>query len=287
MCFKRGHRFDVDRNRAYAVEHHDNVVPETSCVLCSVHPDRILHVCDGSLFIIDSGATRNMTYESKWWLHNYHPLHVKRVVYLADDTTCQVKGIGDLYLGTLSSSTQVLRGVLHVPDLQRNLLSVARLIDLGLFVGFDHTKCCIEKDGQIIATASRNGNLFELSLNDAVANVVTALQVIMIASYGITALFMLISQSFLIFIVVVLYMVWILKLILIWESVSFVLLANTIVNPFLSQIQSILMICWILFILTFADLCLYQEHNIVISLRLLMITHGIQLFSCLDKNLRR
>ena len=171
MCFKR--RFDVDRNRAYAAQHHDNVVPETSCVLCSVPPDRILHVRDGSIFIIDSGATGNMTYESKW-LHNYHPLPVKRVVYLADDTTCQVKGIGDLYLGTLSSSTRVLRGVLHVPDLQRNLLSVARLVDLGLSVGFDHTKCRIEKDGQIIATASRNGNLFELSLNDAVANVVTA-----------------------------------------------------------------------------------------------------------------
>lgn len=114
-----------------------------------------------------------MTYESKW-LHSYHPLPVKRVVYLADDTTCQVTGIGDLYLGTLSSSTRVLRGVLHVPDLQRNLLSVARLVDLGLFVGFDHTTCRIEKDEQTIATASRHGNLFELSLNDAVANVVTA-----------------------------------------------------------------------------------------------------------------
>ena len=113
------------------------------------------------------------------------------------------------------------------------------------------------------------------------------LQVIMIASYGITALFMLISQSFLIFIVMVLYMVWILKLILIWAYVSFVLLANTIVNPFLSHIQSTLMICWILFILTFADLCPSREHNIVISLHLSMITHGIQRFSCLDKNLRR
>ncbi|WP_129259527.1 hypothetical protein [Enterobacter cloacae complex sp. GF14B] len=93
-----------------------------------------------------------MTYQSKW-LHKYHPLPVQRVVYLADDTTCQVKGIVDLYLGTLSSSTQILRGVLHVPDLQRYLLLIARLVDLGLFVGFDHTKWRIEKDGQTIATS--------------------------------------------------------------------------------------------------------------------------------------
>ena len=58
MCFKR--QFDIDGNRAYAAEHHDNVVPEANCVLCSVPPDRILHVHDGSLFIIDSGATGNM-----------------------------------------------------------------------------------------------------------------------------------------------------------------------------------------------------------------------------------
>ena len=67
-------------------------------------PDRILHVRDGSLIIIDSDATGNMTYQSKW-LHNYHTLPVKRAVYLADDTTCQIKSVGDLYLGTLSSST--------------------------------------------------------------------------------------------------------------------------------------------------------------------------------------
>ena len=114
-----------------------------------------------------------MTYQSQW-LHNYHSLPVKKLVYLADDTTCQVKGVGDLYLGTISS-TRILRGVLHVPDLQRNLLSVARLVDLGLFVGFDHTQCRIEKDGHTIAVAPRHGNLFELSLNDIVANVVTVL----------------------------------------------------------------------------------------------------------------
>ena len=78
----------------------------------------------------------------------------------------------DLYLGTLSS-TKILQGVLYVLDLQRNLLSIARLVDLGLFVGFDHTKCCIEKDGTTIAIACQHCNLFEISLNEDVANVVT------------------------------------------------------------------------------------------------------------------
>ena len=72
-------------------------------VHCNTVPEKVLHVCDGSLFIVDSGATRNMTYQLQW-LHYYHPIRIKKVVYLADDTTCQVMGIGDLYLGTLSST---------------------------------------------------------------------------------------------------------------------------------------------------------------------------------------
>ena len=173
-CYKR--KYDEDRSRAYAVQQtstdDDHTHHELNFVHHSISPDKVLHVHDGSLFIADSGATGNMTYQSQW-LHNYHSLPVKKLVYLADDTTCQVKGVGDLYLETLSS-TRILRGVLHVPDLQRNLLSVARLVDLGLFVGFDHTQCRIEKDGHTIAVAPRHGNLFELSLNDTVANVVTA-----------------------------------------------------------------------------------------------------------------
>ena len=173
-CFKQ--RYDQDRSQAFAVEHtngdDDHNHQELNCVRHDISPEKVLHVHDGSLFIIDSGATGNMTYQSQW-LHNYHSLPVKKLVYLADDTTCQVMGVGDLYLGTFSS-TRILRGVLHVPELQRNLLSVARLVDLGLFVGFDHTQCRIEKDGHIIAVAPRQGNLFELSLNDTVANVVTA-----------------------------------------------------------------------------------------------------------------
>lgn len=171
-CFKK--RYDTDRNRAYAVAHRNqaedihadlpsSILPnqEVNHVFSDISPDQVLNVCHGSVFIIDSGATSNMTYQSQW-LHNYHALPFTKVVYLADDTTCQVKGVGDLYLGSLSS-TRILRGVLHVPDLHRNLLSVARLVDLSLFVGFDHTQCRIEKDGHTIATAPGQGNLFELS----------------------------------------------------------------------------------------------------------------------------
>ncbi len=152
-CFKR--RYDKERTQVYAAQHNsiadENPHHEVNCIQYDVSPEKVLHVGDGSLFIVDSGATGNMTYQSQW-LHNYHPLPIKKLVYLADDTSCQVMGVGDLYLGTLSS-TKILRGVLYVPDLQRNLLSVARLVDLGLSVGFDHTKCRIEKDGHTIAIA--------------------------------------------------------------------------------------------------------------------------------------
>ena len=118
----------------------------------TISPENVLHVGDGSLFIVDFGATGNMTYQSKW-LHNYHSLPIKRLVYLADDTSCQVMGVGNSYLGT-PSSTNLLRGVLYVPDLQQAILSIAKLVDLGLFVGFDHTKFCIEKDVHTIAMSS-------------------------------------------------------------------------------------------------------------------------------------
>ena len=104
-CCKR--HYDHECTQAYAAQQQDAHTHQEANHICSdVSPERILHVRGGSTFIVDSGATSNMTYQSQW-LHNYHAL---KLVYLADATTCQVMGIGDLYIGTFSS-TRVLRGI--------------------------------------------------------------------------------------------------------------------------------------------------------------------------------
>ena len=79
-------------------------------------------------WIADSGATSHMT-PHKHWLRNYKPLHIP--IRLADHTIIYSAGIGNLLFKPLingvESQSLLFSRVLHVPQLQNNLLSVLYL----------------------------------------------------------------------------------------------------------------------------------------------------------------
>ena len=59
-------------------------------------------------------------------------------VYLTDDSTLDVVGMGDVQILLPNGSVWLLEKVRHIPDLRRNLISVGQLDDEGhviLFVG--------------------------------------------------------------------------------------------------------------------------------------------------------
>ena len=57
-----------------------------------------------------------------------------------------------------------LQEVLYVPDLQGNLFSVNKMIDLGNKVTFDRSGCTIkDKRGKMIAIVTKVQNLYQLN----------------------------------------------------------------------------------------------------------------------------
>ncbi|MCO5612439.1 hypothetical protein L7F22_066706 [Adiantum nelumboides] len=77
------------------------------------------------------------------WLTGYKLFPNPVPVFLGDDHRLNAKGVGHMPV-TLPSSTQVLiHGILHIPSLSRNLLSVTAATSKGSSIEFFHDYCVI------------------------------------------------------------------------------------------------------------------------------------------------
>ena len=80
------------------------------------------------LWIADMGATSHMTPHC-YWLRDYKPLHV--LIRLADDTVVYSQGVGSAVFKPVISGRSMrpveFTRVLHIPELQNNLLAILYL----------------------------------------------------------------------------------------------------------------------------------------------------------------
>ena len=95
---------------------------------------------NGPTWCVDSGATRHVTNDANL-LTNYNS-QPPIPIYLPDGATIPAVGKGDYVFGD-APNTHSISGVLHVPDLQQNLLSVTKLYDQGYSVSFTPTGCTV------------------------------------------------------------------------------------------------------------------------------------------------
>ena len=103
---------------------------------------------------------------------NYHPIQIVKYVYMGDNSQQRIFGMGDLQLKA-TSRVYYLRGVLHVPGLHHNLLSVSRLTDVGIHLYFEEQLCFLLKDGLVLGTAMRRNNLYEYRITDGLIYALT------------------------------------------------------------------------------------------------------------------
>jgi len=73
--------------------------------------------------LIDSGASRHFT-RYKEALSNLIEEETNLEVFLGDDATYLVKGVGNVTLQLNQGNTIHLQEVLYVPDLKKNLVSI-------------------------------------------------------------------------------------------------------------------------------------------------------------------
>ena len=91
---------------------------------------------------------------------------------VANGVRADVEAVGDLSLGLADGFTLLLRDVLYVLSLQRNLISVSCLNNDGYDCHFGNGKCKITINNACVGLAILQNELYLLSLRDDV-NVVS------------------------------------------------------------------------------------------------------------------
>ncbi|MCO5580547.1 hypothetical protein L7F22_034415 [Adiantum nelumboides] len=104
----------------------------------------------------DSGATRHMTSHKDWYA-SLRPVGDDIVVAVGNNAKCPAKGSGTISFMTDMGVTKSLPDVLYVPEMKRNLLSVAAITDHDLKVQFDKIGAqIINSDGVVVGKATRS-----------------------------------------------------------------------------------------------------------------------------------
>lgn len=123
-----------------------------------------LHKKTARKWLVDSGASAHMCGEKKFF-DGMRPI-TKRTVTLADGRQTQAEAIGSGMLICKDKDGHnrkiVLSGVLYVPELKTNLVSVSRLTQKGAVVSFSGAKCYISQRGRQAAVAINRDGLYYL-----------------------------------------------------------------------------------------------------------------------------
>ncbi|CDF34864.1 unnamed protein product [Chondrus crispus] len=116
-------------------------------------------------WLVDSACTAHITYDRSLFA-TYEPLD-SASVQMGTKASAKVAGRGDVHL-KLNVNGRIepckLTDVLHVPDFAFSLLSVSRMTELGLKVGFENGKCMIRRGSTVVATATLVGELYVLDI---------------------------------------------------------------------------------------------------------------------------
>ena len=128
----------------------------------------------GRKWIIDSGATCHMCNDESMF-EDLKCAEDAQEIQVGDGYKVKACGKGNIRLKVEVSEGMnkncMLYGVLYVPDLSYNLVSVAKAVKAGMLVLFEGNKCKVVNNKSIvIATATKIGNLFYLNIIDEEAH---------------------------------------------------------------------------------------------------------------------
>nr|CAN76388.1 hypothetical protein VITISV_037906 [Vitis vinifera] len=125
--------------------------------------DALLLAVDSPLddWVLDSGASFHTT-PYREIIQNYVAGDFGKV-YLADGSTLDVVGIGDVRISLPNGSVWLLEKVRHIPDPRRNLISVGQLDDEGHAILFVGGTWKVTKGDRVLAHGKKTGTLYMTS----------------------------------------------------------------------------------------------------------------------------
>lgn len=115
-------------------------------------------------WIVDSGASTSITC-SRVGFVNYRKMDPDHYILLRDESGLPVAGIGDILLGLPDGTSKCVHGVLHVPRMKKNLLSVRQVCgDWKVTAEFSHDSCSLmePESGKVLLTGKLESNLYLL-----------------------------------------------------------------------------------------------------------------------------
>jgi hypothetical protein len=120
-----------------------------------------MHGAQDNKWLMDSGCSRHMTDDKKWF-SSLTPLSHKEYVTFCDDKKGKVLGTGIIKV----NNHFTLKDVTLVDKLRYNLMSVSQLIDVDLDVLF--CKFCskvLNSRSDLVCGISRIGNVFQVDFS--------------------------------------------------------------------------------------------------------------------------
>jgi len=115
---------------------------------------------DHEAWSIDSSATFHFIAHREWFCE--YEKHDGGDVFLGDDRKVRIVGCGKVKLKLQGGRVRTLLGVLHIPALARNLISVSKLDDAGVKTVFEKDTCKMVQGALVLMRGVQIGTLYKL-----------------------------------------------------------------------------------------------------------------------------
>eukprot|EP00253_Pinus_taeda_P022966 PITA_22966 len=115
---------------------------------------------DHEAWLIDSGASFHFTPHREWFCE--YEKYDGGDVLLGDDRKARIIGRRKVKLKLQGGRVRTLPGVLHIPPLARNLISVSKLDDVGVKTVFEKDTCKMVRGVLALMRGVRIGTLYKL-----------------------------------------------------------------------------------------------------------------------------
>ena len=152
---------------AYESNHDDSYL----FMAVSKHSQALSVNLDKHAWYADSGATEHMT-EHRHWISTFQDVpHGTWSVVVADDRDLWVRGLGDINITRIVDGIEkrgILKKVLYIPNLRRNLFSIGLVSKAGLSFQTLGDKCVLYADmgrGPKVMEGNQVGTLYRLSIS--------------------------------------------------------------------------------------------------------------------------
>eukprot|EP00253_Pinus_taeda_P017377 PITA_17377 len=115
---------------------------------------------DHEAWLIDSGTSFHFTPHREWFCE--YEKYDGGDVFLGDDRKAIIIGRRKVKLKLQGGRVRTLPGVLHIPALARNLISVSKLDDAGVKTVFEKDTCKMVRGALVLMQGVRIGTLYKL-----------------------------------------------------------------------------------------------------------------------------